>query len=69
MAELNFGGVFFPAFLLWVVVAFAANAALRRLLDAIGFYRIVWHRALFDLALFTILLGGIVRIASDLVGP
>jgi len=69
MAEVNFGGVFFPAFLLWVVVAFILNAVLRRLLAAIGFYRIVWHRALFDLALFTILLGGIVGIASHLVGP
>jgi len=30
---------------------------INRLLDATGFYRLVWHRALFDLAIYVILLG------------
>ena len=36
---------------------FVLQLAIKRLLDACGFYRFVWHRALFDLALYVILLG------------
>ncbi len=69
MAEFSIGGVFFPAILLWAVIAFALNAVLRRVLAAAGFYRLVWHRALFDAALFVILLGATVGLASHMVGP
>ena len=33
------------------LVAFGLNALLRRVLSAIGVYRFVWHRPLFDLAI------------------
>lgn len=70
MAEINLGGgVLVPAFVLWAAIAFALSLLLRRLLAAIGFYRLVWHRALFDLALTILLLGGTVRIAAGIVGP
>jgi hypothetical protein len=32
-----------------------------------GFYRLVWHRSLFDLALFVILLGGITALSQRFV--
>jgi hypothetical protein len=38
-------------------------------LAATGFYRFVWHRALFDLAVTVLLLWGTVALASSLVGP
>ncbi len=46
-----------------MAVAFALSLPLRRLLAATGFYRLVWHRPLFDLALFVVLLGGVVTLA------
>ena len=36
----------------------------RRLLAASGFYRWVWHPALFDLALYALLLWGLSRLSG-----
>ncbi len=70
MAEISLGGgVLVPAFALWAAIAFALSVLLRRLLRAVGFYRLVWHRALFDLALTILLLGGTVALARGIVGP
>ncbi|HEX2941752.1 MAG TPA: DUF1656 domain-containing protein [Rhodopila sp.] len=41
-------------------MAFVLNALLRRALAWAGIYRLVWHRALFDLALYVLLLGAVV---------
>lgn len=59
MAEVDIYGVFVPGLLVFAVVAVAATAVLQRLLDLVGFYRIVWHRSLFDLALFVVMLGAV----------
>jgi hypothetical protein len=69
MAEISIAGVFVPTLLLWAAIAFGLNAVLRRLLARLGFYRFVWHRGLFDLAQFIILLGGTVALAARIVGP
>ena len=39
---------------------------LRRLLAGLGLYRLVWHRPLFDLALYVLLLGAVVSVAVPL---
>lgn len=57
--ELDIYGLFITPLLAWAVIAWLISIPLRRLLEAIGFYRLVWHRALFDVALFFILLGGV----------
>ncbi|RAI60943.1 DUF1656 domain-containing protein [Roseicella frigidaeris] len=57
MQDINIYGVFVPAFGLLALAACLVQAALRRLLTAIGFYRFVWHPPLFNLALYTCLLG------------
>ena len=64
--EIDIYGVLVPALLLWLIVAYALSAALRRLLQRIGFYRLIWHRALFDFALFVCLLGGVVYLSEFL---
>jgi hypothetical protein len=60
IGELNLYGVFIPPLLLWVIVALPLTAVLRRFLRRIGFYRMVWHRPLFDFALLVIVLGAVV---------
>jgi hypothetical protein len=55
IGEFAVAGVFVPAVLIWALVAMAIGAVARRVLRLIGFYRLVWHRGLFDLALFFIL--------------
>ena len=55
--ELDLYGLLVPPLLAAALIALALTWALRRLLDRWGFYRLVWHGTLFDLALFVILLG------------
>ncbi len=69
MAEMSIGGVYVPAFLVWLVVAIVVTAVLRRGLAAYGVYRFVWHRALFDLSLTVVVFGGVVALAAWTVGP
>jgi hypothetical protein len=61
-SEIDIYGVFFPGLLVWTVVAMVLTALLRRALSALGAYRLVWHKPLFDLALLVIVLGGFVTI-------
>ncbi|TCK30249.1 uncharacterized protein DUF1656 [Ancylobacter aquaticus] len=53
-------GVYFPPALIWAVVALGPYLLLRWGLARAGFYRLVWHRPLFDAALYIILFGMIV---------
>lgn len=66
--EFDIYGVYFPAFAVFAGIAFVLQLAAKRLLDAAGFYRFVWHRALFDLAMYVILLG-LVTATSALLEP
>jgi Protein of unknown function (DUF1656) len=67
IAEFDIYGVFVPALLVFAIVALLLSLALTRLLEAIGFYRFVWHRPLFNLALGVILFGGVVAYAEPVV--
>jgi hypothetical protein len=42
-------GVLVPALLLWIIIAYGLSALLRRFMQRFDLYRLVWHRALFDL--------------------
>lgn len=63
MQEINLNGVFVPAQLIWAGIAFPLSAFICRRLEAQRFYNLVWHRALFDFALFVILWGGLSTLA------
>lgn len=56
MIEVNFFGVQLPWLLLLAGVALVCARAVRRLLAIVGVYRWVWHPALFDLALYVLVL-------------
>jgi hypothetical protein len=62
--ELDIYGVFIPTLALLALVAFLLSTVLRRLLDRVGFYNLVWHRPLFDLALLVCILAGLVEAAD-----
>jgi hypothetical protein len=63
--EIDIFGVLVPTLLLWLLVTSSLCALLRLALQRTGLYRFVWHRALFDLAVFVCLLGGIVYLSSE----
>jgi hypothetical protein len=64
IGEIDVYGVFVPPLLVWTGLALPLTATLRRLLRRIGFYRLVWHRPLFDFALLVIVLGAVVAAAT-----
>ena len=67
MGEFDLYGVFVPTLALWIAAAFVISLPVRRVLAATGFYRLVWHRPLFDLALYVVLLGGVVVLAHRIL--
>ncbi|WP_062098067.1 DUF1656 domain-containing protein [Caulobacter sp. CCH5-E12] len=64
--EIDIDGVFLSSVLISAVIALVASFVLRRLLSWLGAYRLVWHPALFDTALFVILWAAVVTVPSPL---
>ena len=64
IGEFNIFGVFVPSALIWAIIAAIVAFPVRRLLDRIGFYKIVWHRGLFDVALLAILWAAVTALAG-----
>ena len=68
IGEFDIYGVYFPAFAIFAAIALLLQiVVINRLLDALGFYRLVWHRALFDLAVYVILLGAITAVGASIL--
>ena len=53
-------GFYLPPLVLWIVVALVPFVLLRWTLDRLGAYAFIWHRPLFDAALYVAILGGLV---------
>ncbi|GKQ53494.1 DUF1656 domain-containing protein [Bradyrhizobium sp. Ce-3] len=64
--ELDIYGVLVPALLLWLIVAYVLSAVVSRIMQRLGVYRLVWHRALFNFALYVCLLGIVVYVSEFL---
>ena len=68
IGEFDIYGVYFPSFAVFASIAFLLQVfVVNRFLNAVGFYRWVWHRALFDLAVFVILLGAVTAAGVSLL--
>jgi hypothetical protein len=63
--EIDLSGVLVPSLLVWLLVAYALCTVLRPVFQRTGLYGLVWHRALFDFAVFVCVLGGIVYLSSE----
>ena len=59
-----FYGVAVPTILVLALVAFIINLILKRVLAIVGVYQAIWHPALFDFALFVIVLCGAANISQ-----
>jgi hypothetical protein len=64
--EISLFGVFLPSILVCALIAYPIATLIARGLAAAGFYRFVWHPALFNLSLFVCLLGGLVFLLSGI---
>ena len=65
--EFDIYGVYFPAFIIFASIAFLLQLAVKRLFDRLGVYRFVWHRPLFDLAIYVILLGAVTALGASVL--
>ncbi|WP_027801802.1 DUF1656 domain-containing protein [Paraburkholderia dilworthii] len=67
IGEIDIFGVFVPAVLVLMLVAYLINLAIRTMLARVGFYRFVWHRPIFDLGIYVLVLGLVVVVSHRLV--
>ncbi len=51
-------GFYLPPLVLWAAASLVPFIVLRWLLERFGLYRFIWHRPLFNLALYVLLVGG-----------
>ncbi|SPA31049.1 DUF1656 domain-containing protein [Cupriavidus taiwanensis] len=68
LSEIDLYGVFVPGVLVLAVLAFAVATAIRMTLAALGCYRHIWHRSLFNLSLYVIVLGAVAAIFAAVPG-
>jgi len=59
LAETDIYGVYVPSLLALMAVTLVLSLGLRRLFARLGAYAYVWHRGLFDLAVYMLLLGAV----------
>jgi len=67
IGEIDIFGVFVPAVLVLMFVAYLINLAIRTVLARAGFYRFVWHRSIFDLRIYVLVLGLVVVVSHRLI--
>ncbi len=61
-AEMDILGVFIPSFLIYVLLALVLKEIFCRLLLWANAYRFIYHRPLFDVAVYTGILGGLIYV-------
>jgi hypothetical protein len=64
IGEIDIYGVLLPPLLVWLGAGLMVSAAVRFGLSRAGFYRFVWHRPLFDLAILVIATGAVAMLAD-----
>ena len=68
IGEIDLQGVLVTPLLTWMFIAYAISIPIRKAFARIGLYRVVWHRALFDVSLIIVLTGCVSALANDWIG-
>lgn len=69
IGELDISGIFLPTLLVMMVATYGLFLVLHAVLVRAHFYRYVWHRALFNVALYAVLLGAVDHFCRSLMLP
>ena len=69
IGELDISGVFLPTLLVMMLVSYVLFLGIHAVLNRVHFYRLVWHRALFNVALYAVLLGTVDHFCRSLMLP
>jgi hypothetical protein len=67
IGEINILGVFVPAVLVLMLIAYVIKRVLVSLLALTGIYQFVWHRALFDFCLYVFIFGAMVALSRRFI--
>jgi hypothetical protein len=67
IGEIDVYGVFLPAVLILMLVSYLLCQIVTRVFARVGLYRFVWHRSIFDLAIYVIVLGIVVIVSHRLI--
>jgi hypothetical protein len=59
IGDLDVSGIFLPTFLALMGIAYLIFLVVHAVLSRTHFYRLVWHRALFNVGLYALLLGAV----------
>ena len=59
IGDLDISGVFLPTLLVLMGITYGIFLVVHGLLNRVHFYRLVWHRALFNVALYALLLSAV----------
>ena len=65
IGEVSLYGLYLPPLLLLTLAALVVSRVLKLVLARTGFYRVVWHPALFDFSLFVIVLGALTYVTRN----
>jgi len=63
IGEIDILGVFVPAVLVLMLIAYLVNLGIRKVFERAGVYRFVWHRSIFDLGIYVLVLGLVVIVS------
>ncbi len=59
IGDVDLSGVFLPTLLVLMGITYVLYLLVHGVLMRLHFYRLVWHRALFNVALYALLLGAV----------
>jgi hypothetical protein len=62
--NVEFLGFYLPPLALWMIGALAPYVIIRWVFTRLGVYRLVWHRSLFNLSLYVLLVCGAIFVGS-----
>jgi hypothetical protein len=67
LGQVDILGVFIPALIPLMAIAYVVNLGVRAMFARTRFYRLVWHRSVFDLGTYVIVLSMIVLVSRQFV--
>ena len=67
IGEIDVSGIFLPTLLVIMAITYVLFLIVHGVLNRLHFYRLVWHRALFNVGLYALMLGAVDALCRNLM--
>ncbi|EIK97369.1 hypothetical protein PMM47T1_06281 [Pseudomonas sp. M47T1] len=67
IGEIDVSGIFLPTLLVMMAITYVLFLMVHGVLNRLHFYRLVWHRALFNVGLYALMLGAVDALCRNLM--